>query len=177
MLFIRFIFWYYYIGGKMKIIVVSDSHGKDEVLADVLQMYPNADAYIHCGDIETAPSTFPQLVSVSGNNDLFFDYPQERIVELGGHRIYVVHSHQFVYSHRVESMAQKAKELQCDIVCFGHTHVAFYEICEGVHVLNPGSLWRSRDGRGPSYAILNVEDKNVDVEFVFLPQKKNKFFW
>lgn len=161
----------------MKIIVVSDSHGRDETLSDVLKRYPDADAYIHCGDIETAPSTFPQLITVRGNNDMFFDYPEERIITMGSHRIYIVHSHQFMYSRRIEQMAKKAKEENCDIVCFGHTHVALYEECNGVHILNPGSLWRSRDGRGPSYAVMNIEGDQIDVEFVFLPQKKSKFFW
>lgn len=161
----------------MKIIVVSDSHGRDDKLEDILKKHSDADAFLHCGDIETDPSTFPQFVTVKGNNDMFFDYPEERIIECGGHRILIVHSHQFMYSRRIELMAKKAKEERCDIVCFGHTHVALYEQCQGVHILNPGSLWRSRDGRGPSYAILTLQEDQVDVEFVFLPQKKSKFFW
>jgi len=46
-------------------------------------------------------------------------------------------------------------------------------------LINPGSLWRSRDGRGPSYALLNIDGDTVDVQFEFLPQKqkKSKFFW
>lgn len=161
----------------MKVIVVSDSHGRDEMLHEVVSKHPDADVFIHCGDIEANESEFPQYVIVRGNNDLFYDYPDERILNIGKHHFYVTHSHQFMYSHRVESLVKKAKEVGCDIVCFGHTHVALHEVCDGVHVLNPGSLWRSRDGREPSYAILSLQDEKVDVEFVFLPQKKSKFFW
>lgn len=161
----------------MKVILVSDSHGKDEALEAVLKAYPDADAFIHCGDIEADQSQFPSFVIVRGNNDLFFDYPEERILEIGGHRLYITHSHQFMYSKRVAQLASMAKSKYCDICCYGHTHIAADEMCDGVRVINPGSIWRSRDGRGPSYAIITLEEESVDVEFVFLPQKKSKFFW
>ncbi|MEF9968310.1 MAG: metallophosphoesterase [Longicatena sp.] len=161
----------------MKVILVSDSHGKDEVLQDILNKYPNADAYIHCGDIETDASEFPQFVTVCGNNDIFFDYPNEKVLTLGKHRLFITHSHQFMFNNRVEQIAQKARSLDCDIACYGHTHVAHDESVLGVRVINPGSIWRSRDGRDPSYVILTLEDDDVDVEFVFLPQKKMKYFW
>lgn len=166
---------------KMKIVVVSDSHGRDEALEYVLKQHPDADAYIHCGDIEAEEGLFPSFLTVRGNNDLFCDYPDERVVPAGVHRIFVVHSHQFIYSKRSEKMAEAAKERGCDIVCYGHTHVANDETVDGVRLINPGSLWRSRDGRGPSYAILTIDGDDIDVVFEFLPQKqkqkKSRFFW
>lgn len=163
----------------MKIVVVSDSHGRDDNLEYVLKEQPHADAYIHCGDIDAEPGTFPQFVTVGGNNDIFYDYPSEEILHLGEHRIWIIHSHQFMYSRRSEQMAAAAKEKGCDIVCYGHTHIAADETMHGIRLINPGSLWRSRDGRGPSYALLYLEGREVNVEFVFLPQKqkKSKFFW
>lgn len=163
----------------MKIVVVSDSHGRDDALEYVLNQHPDADAYIHCGDIEAEEGLFPNLITVRGNNDLFCNYPDERIVKAGVHRIFVVHSHQFVYSKRSEKMAEAAKERGCDIVCYGHTHIAKDEVVDDIRLINPGSLWRSRDGKEPSYAILYLEDNNIDVEFKFLPQKqkKSRFFW
>ena len=119
---------------KMKIVVVSDSHGRDDALEYVLQQHGDAYAYIHCGDIDADPGAFPRFVTVGGNND---------------------------------------------IVCYGHTHIAADETVDGIRLINPGSLWRSRDGRGPSYALLNIDGDTVDVQFEFLPQKqkKSKFFW
>ena len=40
---------------KMKIVVVSDSHGRDDALEYVLQQHGDAYAYIHCGDIDADP--------------------------------------------------------------------------------------------------------------------------
>lgn len=162
---------------SMKLIVVSDSHGKDDVLENILQMYPDADAFIHCGDIEADPSLFPQFITVKGNNDIFYDYPDYQILAIAEHRIYITHSHQFTYAKRMQQMAAKAKEFDCDIVCYGHTHVAFDGECDGVRIINPGSVWRSRDGRGPSYAIIDIHQDNIEVDFIFLPQKKSRFLW
>ena len=66
---------------------------------------------------------------------------------------------------------------RCFLVEGEHLDVYKRQVVDGVHVLNPGSLWRSRDGRGPSYAVVELEGDNVDVEFKFLPQSKSNFFW
>ena len=79
----------------MKIVVVSDSHGRDDALEYVLQQHSDAYAYIHCGDIDADPGAFPQFVTVGGNNDIFYDYPDEQILCIGAHRIFIVHSHVF----------------------------------------------------------------------------------
>lgn len=159
----------------MKIILVSDSHGKDEALDKVLETYPDADAFVHCGDIETYPECYPQFITVRGNNDIYYDYPEEQTLHIAGHGIYITHSHHFMYTHRLEQMEEKAKSLDCDIVFYGHTHIAADDEVNGVRLINPGSLWRSRDGRGPSYAIVDLDSYHVDVEFVFMPKPKSRF--
>ena len=161
----------------MKIIVVSDSHGKEGVLEQVVKTHPDADAYLHCGDIEDYAESYPQYIIVQGNNDIFYDHPEQRIISLKNHRILMVHGHTFSYSRRLEEMAKAAIENNCDIVCYGHTHVAADETINGVRLLNPGSLRYSRDGRPPSYLVMTIDDTHVDVEFVFLQQKQRKFFW
>lgn len=162
---------------EMKIILTSDSHGKDEMLDMLLEKYPDADLYVHCGDIEAYPECYPQFITVRGNNDLYYDYPDKRIVKVQGHSIYITHSHQFSYSKRIEQMAEKAKAEGCDLVFYGHTHIAAYDEVSGVKLINPGSIWRSRDGRGPSYAVITVAEDRVDVQFEFLPQPERKHHW
>ena len=161
----------------MKIIVVSDSHGKQGILEQIVEKHPDADAYLHCGDIEDYAENYPSYIVVQGNIDIYYDYPDERVITAGSHRIYMTHGHHFSYIKRLEQMADTAKAKDCDIVCYGHTHVAADDVVHGIRLINPGSLWRSRDGRGPSYAILTLQEEQVDVEFIFLPQKKSKFFW
>ena len=45
----------------MKVVVVSDSHGRDDLLYDLQEQYPNADAFLHCGDVEAPQENFPGL--------------------------------------------------------------------------------------------------------------------
>ena len=52
----------------MKIILMSDSHGRNDRVEEVIQLHPDADAYFHCGDIECDPYTFPNVRVVCGNN-------------------------------------------------------------------------------------------------------------
>ena len=154
----------------MKIVVVSDSHGKNIRLDEVLKWESDEDCFIHCGDIECSEDAYPMYHTVQGNNDFFCDYPQKIILPAMGHRILVMHGNQFPYMRRIERMAEYAKQENCDIFCYGHTHVAAIERLDDVLLLNPGSLWRSRDGRGPSYAVLSVEGGEVKAELKFIDQ-------
>ncbi|MDF9824125.1 putative phosphoesterase [Breznakia sp. PF5-3] len=153
----------------MKIVVVSDSHSMVKPLKMILDKHADADYFLHCGDICLPPEEYPRYITVCGNND-YYDYPMEMILNLGKHRLIMFHSHMISYFKREEKMIRKAKNEGCDIVCYGHTHVAYYEIKNGVHILNPGSVYHSRDGRAPSYAIMNIDDQsgNIEVNFEFL---------
>lgn len=153
---------------KMKIVVVSDSHGKKGILDEIYQQHQNADMFLHCGDILEDEYHYPEYLTVQGNNDLYYDYPQYRVIEAGEHKIYMAHSHQFPYTRKEEEMVRAAKQYECDIFCFGHTHVSCDKVINGVRFINPGSVYRSRDGKGPSYAIMNIDGANVDVQFIFL---------
>ncbi len=161
-------------GDMMKIVVVSDSHGRNDLLCDLVLKHPDADAFLHCGDIEYEAESFPEYIVVQGNNDYFYDTPAQRILPFGNHRILLIHSHQLSYRKREEQLIAYAKEHHCDIVCYGHTHVAEYRKVNGIILLNPGSLKYSRDGRDPSYAILTIDGDYVDAKIVFLQQHKSK---
>lgn len=154
----------------MKIILMSDSHGRDSMIDYLVEKYKeSADLFVHCGDIECDPHNYPNMKIVAGNNDIYYDYPDMLLIEAASHRILVVHSHHCGFmGNRMRYLSNLAKDKQCDTVFYGHTHVANCEKHEGVLCVNPGSLRYSRDGRKPSYAIVDIEDQ-VQVEFVFEP--------
>lgn len=154
---------------KYKVVVVSDSHGVPGILEMIVQANPDADLFIHCGDLEDNPLDYPEWVFVRGNNDFFPTptMPMERIVRVGEHRIYVTHSHRISYSGREKQLVRIAREHNCDIVCFGHTHCSLIERDHEVLLVNPGSVWSSRDSRLPSYAILYLQGFQVEAELVF----------
>ncbi len=54
-----------------------------------------------------------------------------------------------------------------DVVCFGHTHVPWHRVVEGVNYVNTGSVGRPKDGDWRAgYALLDFTTQTVDVEFV-----------
>ncbi|MEG0176723.1 metallophosphoesterase [Anaerorhabdus sp.] len=148
----------------MKIIVVSDNHGRIEPLKEVQLVHQDAAAFIHCGDSELPIDYLAGFAAVRGNNDFYGDLPESKIIELGSHRILIAHGHRLMFLDNRELLINKAKSCNCDIVCFGHTHVFETRVVDGIYLVNPGSISRNRDGSIPSYAIINIEDDKIDIE-------------
>ena len=154
---------------RYKVVVVSDSHGLSGLLDQIVKDNPDADLFIHCGDLEENPLDFNRWLFVRGNNDFFpgDTMPMERTIKVGEHRIYVAHSHRVSFVNREEQLVRIARSYGCDIVCFGHTHCSMIKRMHDVLLVNPGSLWSSRDGKEPSYAILYLEGMQVEAELRF----------
>ena len=106
---------------------------------------------------------YPQLpfYAVRGNCDWGCDWAAERVVELGGHRLYCTHGHLYgVKTAGTALLEKRAAEENCDIILYGHTHTARVEYRDGRYILNPGSLRQPAEGH-PSYIELNIDGKNV----------------
>ena len=156
----------------MKVLIVSDTHGKDENLEAAVYKEAPFDLLIHCGDVEGREIFTEALVDcpccmVSGNNDFFTDLPREEQIELCGKRILVTHGHYYGVSMGHEEIVEKTKAKDCQAVIYGHTHRPVVEEEDGILVINPGSLTFPRQqGRRPSYAVMDVEEgKDLQQRF------------
>lgn len=147
----------------MRFIVCGDNHGKIEPMKKLKKNYPESKAFLHTGDIGVKPDEVKGFTVIKGNNDVGNDYPESLIVTIGEFRILILHGHQLAYGNRINSLAQKAKDMDCQIACFGHTHVYQVEKLKGVLCINPGSLFYNRDGSAPSYAVVDVIDGEITV--------------
>ncbi len=156
----------------MKILIVSDTHRKDENLKTVIAQEKPMDMLIHLGDAEGSEHFIPDWVNpecrmemVLGNNDFFSMLDREREIELGVHRVLLTHGHYYGVSMGPEGLADEAKSRGCDVAMFGHTHKPFLAKVGGVTVLNPGSLsYPRQEGRRPSYMIATVDEAG-DLSF------------
>ena len=154
----------------MKILVVSDTHGRDGNLERVLQKVKPIDALIHCGDVEGREDYIPLVAEcpaymVAGNNDFFSELDRELELDLGGHRLLVTHGHNYGVNIDLTRIIEEAAARKKDIVLFGHTHKPVVTYKETVTAVNPGSLsYPRQEGRRPSYAIMEIDHRG-EVHF------------
>ena len=142
----------------MLVVAASDTHGRNDRLKTLEEKYPYASLYLHGGDWGGDPKDYPKWISVKGNNDIrgSDELPSMRIVEAGEHKILMLHGHQIPSNRRTEGLINLAKQNGCDIVIYGHSHKPSVEVHDGILLVNPGSLSRSRDGKGISFATLEL---------------------
>ena len=159
----------------MKVLIVSDTHGRDENLEEAVYREAPFDYLIHCGDVEGREISIEALAEcpcsiVAGNNDFFTDLPQEEEITLEGYKILVTHGHYYFVSKDHDRIVEKAKAKDCQIVMYGHTHTPVVEEENGILVINPGSLTYPRQrGRRPSYAVMEIEEgKYPQIEIKYL---------
>lgn len=158
----------------MKLILVSDNHSESGVLNDIYEKHDDADAYFHLGDSEFVYDDIELSMyrRVKGNMDFYPEFPENEIYELNGVRFFYTHGHHLGVNQGREALAQHAKEQGATFAFYGHTHVARYELINGVHVINPGSISHSRSNEVETYAeikleegdgILNFRDRNHEI--------------
>ncbi len=141
----------------MKILVVSDTHGYNDSMYDVMRKESPFDMMIHCGDIHDEYERLRSkvdctLLVVAGNNDYDTDLPRMRDFSLGRYKAILTHGHRYRLYSDLSPLFYLAVENQADYVFFGHTHVPMIVEQGPVTLINPGSLTYPRQsGRKPSY--------------------------
>ena len=153
----------------MKIGVISDTHGFLDPRVE--KIFAGVDHILHAGDIgpdlliaqleAIAPTT-----AVLGNNDSSPACRQTEVVTLG-QRKFLVHHIVTPRSLRDELKARITRE-RPDVVVFGHSHRAFNETIDGVLFLNPGYAGAVRFNQPRSVALLELDEKKLNVRFVDL---------
>lgn len=146
----------------MKVLIVSDTHRKNENYFKVLEMH-KPDMVIHCGDAEGSEYALTQAAAcpvsiVLGNNDFFSDLPRELEFNIGKYKVWVTHGHNYYVSMGNENLKREALVRGKDIVFYGHTHKPVVDMDGGVIAVNPGSLsYPRQEGHRPSYVIMEID--------------------
>ena len=137
----------------MKILVVSDTHRKDDGLKMVIEKEKPLDMLIHLGDAEGSERYIAEWVN------------KEREIKIGKYRALLTHGHYYGVSMGAEGLAEEARNRGCGMALFGHTHRPYYGKIGGVVVINPGSLsYPRQEGKKGSYGIMTVTDEG-EVEY------------
>ena len=149
----------------MKILIVSDTHRKNENYLKVLQLVGKLDMVIHLGDVEGSEYTIREAAGcpvemIAGNNDFFSDLPSEKTLQIGRYRVMITHGHRYYIGMGNEMLKEEATAHGVDIVMYGHTHKPVIDISDNIVAINPGSLsYPRQENRKPSYIIMEIDEK------------------
>lgn len=154
----------------MLIAVISDTHRISRYINVAKDYIKSADVLIHLGDnvedIEQLTEGFKgEVYAVKGNCDFSNKYPKENIIVLDGKKIFITHGDLYGVKYGLTNLYYRAKEVEADIVLFGHTHEQLLLNEDGIIFMNPGSISLPRSiGRHIGYIELekgNIKDVSI----------------
>ena len=151
----------------MKILIVSDTHRRNENFLKVMEKVGKIDLLVHCGDVEGSEYLISEAAGcpvemVQGNNDYFSSLPRETEFLIGDYKVWVTHGHNYYVSMGYEILKEEARSREVDIVMCGHTHRPVIEQERDLTLINPGSLsYPRQEGRVPSYVLMEIDQKGV----------------
>ncbi|NMA08639.1 MAG: metallophosphoesterase [Clostridiales bacterium] len=155
----------------MRILVFSDTH------TSIYGMFRTVhgekpDAVFHLGDHDRdarrLAAQFPglPLYMVAGNTDDPYDTPEELTPELCGYRLLLTHGNLYgVRANNQTALVKRARELQCSVVLFGHTHEPYARRLGEVWLFNPGHAGKEPIVTGkPTCGVLTLESTGLRWE-------------
>jgi uncharacterized protein len=155
----------------MRIAVIADTHlprGQRRLSDACLRELDRADFIFHVGDFVTA-EVLEELLrlapveAVHGNQDdaeLRALLPARHVVEIAGRRIGMVHEP----GKRLGREARLAAMFPgCDVVIYGHTHLADVTLHGDILLLNPGSPTERRRAPARTMATIEVSSTRFDT--------------
>lgn len=130
-----------------RFLIFSDSHGYINNCIHLIDSL-KPDGIIHAGDIlrdcDDLMSLYPELpmYCVCGNNDFSARFPLDLSVETEAGKIFITHGHEYRVKYELgySTLIKKAKAEGAIMCVFGHTHLPYTEVKNGITLLNPGSI-------------------------------------
>lgn len=164
----------------MKLLVLSDTHGRVDRINRVQSLHADADAILFLGDglsdICRSNIDVGKLFCVRGNcdgtgvNGLYA--PDELSPCFENYSILMMHGHTHGVKRGTELATRYAAVKKADILLFGHTHLPYERYLPSdtdiggtllerpLYVFNPGSLGAAWGGRA-SYGLIQMKNRNV----------------
>lgn len=156
----------------MKILVMSDSHGRRDLVERCIRCNSSAEIVIHLGDnttdVEAMRFMFPDrmIVNVRGNGDFDHNIPLEDTINAGGVKIFFAHGHTFGVNYSLASLMAEARKQGASICLYGHTHESYNKYHDGLYVMNPGSLAYPRGSSFAGYGLIEICPQGIITNIV-----------
>ena len=150
-------------------LIVSDSHGRRKPLETIFPLAAENDYIVHlgdgAGDLRELMSKYPEKTYLLKGNCDAYAWQEECVIEAEGISILCCHGHKYGVKSGLSRLAYRAKELDCEVALYGHTHRASIDEVGGVLCINPGSAGSYSDS---SYCYLVVHNKKPTATIVSL---------
>jgi len=153
----------------MKIGIISDTHGYLD--PKVFERFAGVEHILHAGDIGPDAliaelEAVAPVTAVLGNTDGSARFRLTETVALAGRKFLVQH---IVDPHALkEPLRLRIARERPDVVVFGHTHRAGWQVLDGVGYLNPGYAGKPKSGAECSVALLHCDGTELRPEFLKL---------
>ncbi len=150
------------------IVAFSDSHGM-QIPEKLLQVIDESKYIFFLGDGVSRLDNILMhkgLHMVKGNcdNARLID---EEVIDIDGVRILLTHGDKYHVKRDLTSLYLRARELDCKVALYGHTHFASTNEYDGVTLICPGSTYQSY-GCPPSYLYMVVSNGKFSAKIVKL---------
>lgn len=116
---------------------------------------------------------------VKGEYDEMPNLPETKIVQIGEFKIGMIHGHQVIPWGDEEALANVQRQLGCDILLSGHTHINQVSNYENKYYINPGSISGAFSALNPcpvpSFILMVISGDYAQIFLYELTDPKKKF--
>ena len=166
----------------MKIMVISDIHGKLPALEKALDLYkkgnfqklfilgdimyhgprnPIPEGYDPAGVAELLNPLKEEILAIRGNCDSEVDQMLLEFPVLADSAQFAWDKWRFVLTHGHLDASRVLPPLYGEVRLTGHTHIPVLEVKEGVCYFNPGSVSLPKGGYAPSFGVIEEDQYSV----------------
>lgn len=155
----------------MRFVIVSDNHGDQDIIRQIINYYHNDAIIIHAGDSELKFSDplVSQMNLVEGNMDIA-QFNQTILLDENGYRVLVTHGHRYGVNYGLLNLKLLAIEKKAKMVVYRHTHQLSVAREDGILFINPGSISQPRGqyaALGGTYAVVESNDQLVTADIQY----------
>ncbi len=143
----------------MRILVLSDSHGRVGLIQDLIEK-ENFDKAIFLGDglKDFEYIDDERFIKLAGNCDWFSDESKEFQLNLDKVKVFATHGHLYKVKLGLGSLLKYAKDKNFNLVLYGHTHTQKEEVIDKICFVNPGSIANGK------YAMIEIVDNEIKIK-------------
>jgi putative phosphoesterase len=112
---------------------------------------------------------YTNYVLTSSNRDFLRQLPQQLKFEFQGYKLLMVHGSphgiaEYLYEES-NALRSITSSMEADILVCGHTHLPYYKVMNGKHVINSGSVGKPKHGNAnATYVLLDFINSSIQVE-------------